>query len=359
MPATTRRARANAALLTDILPLLGECGFLQVVELGRMAQVSSTLNKAVTNENEHVWANICRQEFPNTVAVQDVVEKMGYKWLYQRWSAPLRKKRLVDEEPSELSAPSCSLEQVQFCIHLELDGIAIHDEVFSGVQFAPLLVQGSGVKISLPRPIVLGTAEWNVTPEELMHYEGDDGIGLPIKLPEKLQERLAVLVHMHRKTDSSLVALYSSCDCTMEHYGQLLYAHPLIDKTQKKQQVNYKVDWSKSARKDKDKDDNETCLLHFFNYEHHTNAKWPPLRDTPEARAIFAKFPYPTALGMGLELGLVPVVGKQTKVAISSVTLEAWKYVCAEQQWQEFDSSQLRDNNGVTMWHILSELRGE
>lgn len=158
------------------------------------------------------------QEWPNTQYIsRETLASNGYRWLYQRWSAPVIKRRALG---APLPPPACAVEQTELFLGIKLKRVPVFSSTLSriGDKHRRFLKRGE-INISLEEPIIIGEAEWNFSSRfnnnreevrEAYDRYGNRSNGIPVDCPSFDPKGLAITLHVHRWTDSAISCIHNS-----------------------------------------------------------------------------------------------------------------------------------------------------
>ena len=343
---TARKARSNAkdSLLASIVQVLVDTGYLEVADVGKLAQTTRELNTATTDES--IWVSLCEregikaQDFPRSI-----LEAKGHCWLYQHWSCPVVKRRPPRDR---LAPPSCTADQIHFSLHLRHKGAPIYSQVVSGEDLSEFLGKGNSTW-PLKSPIIIGKAEWETTPLDLLTYrygyEPGDRLGLPVVCPTLDFHQLDVRIHMLRCTDSAMCCVFKS---KPKRKDIRFIVHPLVKCERITPQA--RLDLSRPY-------DRVSCSLGPSPQDAFDSL---PLRDSLLSNEIMMRFAEPLGFSCDIGFDFVDTNGED-HMAITAIQIGALYPRLHENKLSSelahFESEQEAMKHGVTLLHILSELQ--
>lgn len=329
------------------MQILVDSGFIAAAELGRVAQVSTELNRATSEDS--VWASLCQRDYPATSRFKrSFLDGGGYRWMYKRWSCPIAKRRRP-LSPLE-DPPSCTAKQIFVCAHIRYDGKSALSAVLSGHQLDYLLEDGA-ICWDFAEPFVIGKAEWNYSERQKLDYEAETNSanrsGLPVKCNAFDADKLDATIHVISSSASrgeSMSRVFDSSELGRPSMTRSPSAHPRLEQGETLTQET-KYDTTR---------DDECGSIIFTIPRDKTFSAWP-LRDSKEAALIQERIEHPLFFKMKIRVGAI----KGGNFVINGFDL----FVCksgipdSKPRYPVFRSSEEKEKHGVTLLHILSELQ--
>ena len=187
-----RPAPRPAPLTDEIARLLVATGHVGARELGVLCRVSSAWRAAATDDE--AWARLCARRWPNSARVpRGIVAARGHRWLYRQ-----RQGFVLPPQPlplAPLAPPTLSAESLVLLVDITLGGVTQLSVALKGTELETFFVDGS-VELPLPHPICLGETRLTANGEFKMSKE-----------PNDLDWGAAV--HLLRTTDHKCACLFS------------------------------------------------------------------------------------------------------------------------------------------------------
>lgn len=216
------------------MKVLVDTGFIHAKELGRLAQVSKSMNTVATNEV--VWESLCLKEFPFVKKFyKDSAEEKKYRNFYMRCTMPLSKRPRF-ERPKRLEKPRFKAEDLQIYVTIKYKEKVIHQRIISKKGLDYLLQ--SSMKTTFEKPIVLGKAQWDMDKIDYMQYgyHFAKNNGLPVtcddfELGWGPDIRIDIVLVAKSQTGEEIVCpLFTSQDRLRDTHADILRVHPVMER---------------------------------------------------------------------------------------------------------------------------------
>lgn len=197
--------------LAFILQPLVNSGFVEVTQVGTLAQLSSNMRDATLEED--LWACMCRRFYPGTKNLPTAMkETRGYRWIFKAHHTPKPKSRLFS---TPLAPPSCRAEDLFLSYHVQYKNETVAYDCVPVQSTAPDFLEEGLLICHLKHPIVIRKPTWAYSEQEKRQYETDmaegrDNGGLKVQCTEFDPAKLRVRIEMFNQRNMAMCCLFDS-----------------------------------------------------------------------------------------------------------------------------------------------------